>query len=106
MNNICMVGKVVSAPLLKETANGNKFASLELEVERNFPNSEGQYESDVFMITLWKGLAESCVASCPEQAIVSVKGRVSAKSYETKEGNKQHYCEIVAEKINCLTFAQ
>jgi single-strand DNA-binding protein len=102
MNNICMVGKVVSAPLLKETANGNKFASLELEVERNFPNSEGQYESDVFMITLWRGLAEHSLVACQENAIVSVKGRVSAKSYENKDGIRQHYCEIVAEKINCI----
>lgn len=98
-----MVGKVVTLPEIKETVNGSKVASLEVEVERNFPNSEGLYESDVFLVTLWKGLAESCCNLCEVNSIVGIKGRLNAKNFDTKEGNKFLYCEIVAEKLSFIT---
>ena len=102
MNNVCLVGKVVSLPEIKETVNGSKVASLEIEVERNFPNSEGNYESDVFMVTLWKGLAESCQNLCEVDSIVGIKGRLIGKSFDTRENNKFLYCEIVAEKLSFI----
>ncbi len=102
MNNVCIVGKVVTLPEIKETANGNKVASLEMEVERNFPNSEGKYESDIFTVTLWKGLAESSLVVCSVGSHVGVKGRLISKNFDTKEGNKFYYCEIIAEKLSYI----
>ena len=102
MNNICLVGKVVALPELRETVNGCKVASLEVEVERNFPNSEGQYEADVFLVTLWKGLAESVTSMCEIDSVVGIKGRLMAKQFDTKEGGRFHYCEIIAEKLSFI----
>ena len=102
MNNICLVGKVVALPEIKETVNGSKVASLEVEVERNFPNSDGEYESDIFQVTLWKGLAESCSSLCEADSIVGVKGRLIAKQFDTREGNVFRYCEVIAEKLSFI----
>lgn len=99
MNVVCMVGKVIKLPEVKETVNGNKVATLEMEVERNFANSEGEIESDIFTVTLWKGLAESSLSICNLNSLVSVKGRLSSKNFDTKEGNKFYYCEVIAEKL-------
>ena len=102
MNSVCLVGRVLALPEIKETVNGSKVASLEVEVERNFPNSDGQYEVDVFLVTLWKGLAETCQSVCEEGSIVGVRGRLAAKNFDTREGNKFYNCEIVAEKISFI----
>jgi single-strand DNA-binding protein len=102
MNNICIVGKVITLPELRETVNGSKVASLEVEVERNFPNSEGLYESDVFLVTLWKGLAESCTSLCEVNSVVGIKGRLAAKNFDTKEGGKFYNCEIICEKMSFI----
>ena len=103
MNYVVLVGKVVTRPELRETTNGSMVASLEVEVERNFPNSEGKYETDVFLVTLWKGLAEASRDNCEVDSVVGVKGRLIAKQFDTKEGSKFHYCEIVAEKLSLIT---
>ena len=100
MNFICMVGRVKSLPEVRETPSGNKVATLEVEVERNFPNSEGVFESDVFSATLWRGLAESCNDICAVNSIVSLKGRLQARSFETKEGNTFSNNEIIVEKLS------
>lgn len=103
MNNVCIVGKVSKLPELKETNNGNKVASLEVEVERNFANSDGEVESDIFAVTLWKGLAESSLNICNVGSVVGIKGRLSARAFDTREGNKFYYCEIVAEKLSFIS---
>jgi len=97
-----MIGKVISLPELRETANGTKVASLEVEVERNYANSEGVYENDIFLVTLWKGLAENCTNLCEVNSMVGIRGRMASKTHDTKEGNKFYNCEIIAEKISFI----
>ena len=46
MNAFSIVGKITDMPMLKETSNGLKTCELPIRVQRNFPNSEGVYESD------------------------------------------------------------
>jgi single-strand DNA-binding protein len=99
MNNICLVGKIVVLPEVKETINGSKVATLEVEVERNFPNSDGEYESDIFVVTLWKGLAENASALCEVDSIVGIKGRLLSK--QSDKGFR--YCEIIAEKLSFIS---
>ena len=46
MNAFSIVGRITDMPVLKETSNGLKTCELPIRVQRNFPNSEGVYESD------------------------------------------------------------
>ena len=102
LNQIVLVGKVAELPTLRETASGNKVASLLLEVDRNYRNSEGEYDSDLIMCTLWRGVAETTTSICQVGSIVGVKGRVQANSFETKDKRPFYYCEVVAEKVSFL----
>ena len=106
MNNVCLVGKVVSLPELRETVNGTKVASIVVEVERNFPNCDGIYESDTFLVTLWKGLAESCTDLCEVGTVVGIKGRLSARNFDAKDGNKFYNAEIICEKMSFIAGAR
>lgn len=64
MNAFSIVGKITDMPMLKETSNGLKTCELPIRVQRNFPNSEGVYESDDVIVEVWRGLAETVSASC------------------------------------------
>ena len=46
LNQVVLVGKAVGVPSLKETSNGIKYAELILEIERNFKNTQGDFETD------------------------------------------------------------
>ena len=63
MNAFSIVGKITDMPILKETSNGLKTCELPIRVQRNFPNSEGVYESDDVVVEVWRGLAETVSAS-------------------------------------------
>lgn len=102
LNQIILVGKVVELPTLRETSSGNKVANLLLEVDRNFRNAHGEYDKDLIMCTLWRGVAETATSVCEVGSLVGVKGRLQASSFDTKENRPFYYCEVIAEKVSFL----
>jgi len=103
LNQVVLVGRVSSLPILKDTSTGVKLAEMVVEVDRNFKNTQGELEVDLIQCTLWRGLAETAVEQCAVGTLVGIKGRLQANSFETKESNLFRYCEVIAEKISFLT---
>lgn len=60
LNFMVLVGKVKEIPEIRLTAAGTKIATMLLEVDRGFRNSNGEYDQDVFNVVLWRGIAETC----------------------------------------------
>lgn len=102
LNQIVLVGKVVELPTLRETSAGNKVANLLLEVDRSYRNAQGDYDKDLIMCTLWRGVAETASNVCTVGSLVGVKGRLQANSFETKDNRPFYYCEVIAEKVSFL----
>ncbi len=103
LNQCVLVGKVKQVPQLQETANKNKVATLLLEVERSFKNSEGVLESDVFNVQLWRGIAETCCDVCTIGSVIAIKGRIQSFNVQ-KESNTFYNAEIIAEKVSFITI--
>ena len=102
INNIVIVGKIAEAPEIKETVMGNKVCSLLLDVERNFPNADGVYQSDFIPITLWRGMADEAYAHCQVGTLIGVKGRLQTHDARSKAGNEFRSLNIIAETITYL----
>lgn len=97
-----MVGCVKEVPHLKETNTGISFANLIVEVKRSFKNSEGVYETDIFSVTMWRGVAQSCVDLCKEGCLVGIKGRLQSNLFTKEDGSTFYNYEIIAEKVSFL----
>lgn len=102
MNIIALVGKIIELPILKETNNGNKYATMVLSVYRPFKNSNGEYEADEFSVTLWRGISEMATEICSIGDVVSIKGRMQTYVYENKEGIQYRNYEIIAENLEFI----
>lgn len=102
MNFAIFVGKIVELPQLKETNNGVKFATMTIEVDRNFRNVDGVYEKDLIHFTLWRGIAEEAIVAAKVNDYIAVKARVQSRSYESEQGNIFYNYEYIAEKISFL----
>lgn len=102
MNFAIFVGKIVELPQLKETNNGVKFATMTIEVDRNFRNVDGAYEKDLIHFTLWRGIAEEAIVAAKVNDYIAVKARVQSRSYESEQGNIFYNYEYIAEKISFL----
>ncbi|MFV0381854.1 MAG: single-stranded DNA-binding protein [Breznakia sp.] len=106
LNQIVIVGKVKEMPELKETNSSIKYALLTLDVNRNFKNSEGVFESDTIVCTLWRGIAESCLDVCEVGSLVGIKGRLQSRSYTNEENRTFINYEVIAEKVSFLDAKQ
>ncbi|MBQ7890179.1 MAG: single-stranded DNA-binding protein [Erysipelotrichaceae bacterium] len=102
MNTVCLIGKVKNKPEIVETSKGAKVAKVQLDVQRNFPNSNGVLESDIYQVQLWRGIAEQFKDCISPGMYVGVKGRLSANNWESANGNMIYSTEIIAEHISFI----
>lgn len=102
LNTMVIVGTLIEQPEIRETSLGNKICTIKLDVPRNFPNSNGEYEKDIFSITLWRGIAETTAQHCRVGSVLAVKGRIQAKELQTKEGNTFQALDLIAEKVSFI----
>jgi single-strand DNA-binding protein len=102
INTLVLVGKVLEAPEIRTTAKGNTVAHLLIEADRMFRNEDGSLSSDIFDVTLWKGIAEECASVCRPGSIVGIKGRLQSTTNE-HNGRQFHNVDIIAEKVTFLS---
>ena len=95
LNQVVIVGRLVSKPIVEENENGRKVSEITLAVPRSYKNAEGIYETDFIKCTLWNGIAENTVEYCNKGDVIGVKGRL-----ECLGGNE---LQVIAEKITFLS---
>ncbi len=101
LNQCALVGKVKELPIIKKTKNGNSTAFVTLEVEKNFRNSNGEVEFDIFNVQLWKGIAEDVVDFSKIGSVLAIRGRLVSRPHITDE-NTYYNVDIIAEKVNFI----
>lgn len=102
MNLVVFVGEIVETPKLRETTNGNTFATMTIQTHRPFANSEGIYETDEIGITLWKGIAQTTAEVANVGDTIAVKGRMQSRNFEGKDGMIYRAYDVIAENVSLL----
>ncbi|MDY0317707.1 MAG: single-stranded DNA-binding protein [Candidatus Izemoplasmatales bacterium] len=103
MNQLILVGRLVSDPELTVLENGMKVSTINLAVKRSFKSGENnQYETDFFKCTLWSGIAEATVSYCKKGYTVGIKARLQQKGFIQEEKTIFSYPEIIVEKITFI----
>lgn len=71
LNQIVLVGRLVSDPEIKETENGNKVSTITLAVPRSYKNVNGEYDNvngeydtDFIPVKLFKAVAGATTEYC------------------------------------------
>ena len=103
MNQVILVGRLVTDPELHVLESGVKVTTVTLAVKRPFKSGEtNEYETDFLKCTLWSGIAEATTQYCKKGYTVGIKARLQQKYY-IKEGKKIFsYPEIIAEQITFI----
>lgn len=101
MNQFFVIGKIMEIPEIERSKNGWKRCDLNLQVQRPFPNAQGQYEFDQIVVQLWRGAAETLVATGQIDGWMSARGRIQTNIVE-KEGRTYHNYSLIAENVEYL----
>lgn len=103
MNSAVLVGRVVEAPELRYTQDGQAVCTIRVAVNRPFTNREGKQDVDFIPIVAWRKLAENIVNYVVKGQLVSLEGRIQVRDYVDANGVKRFATEIVANQVNFLT---
>lgn len=84
---------------VRYTKTGAAVASFQLKTEEVFKKNTISTWHD---ITAWNELGEAC-GGYQKGTRLAIKGRLSKRSWEDKEGKKRYKTEVVANEINIIT---
>ena len=107
LSKVMLIGNAGREPELRYLANGTAQASFSLAVNRNLRGPDGEWvqETDWFNIVAWRELAERVATgerALTKGQMVYVEGRLSIRSWEGEDGEKQYRTEIVANSVQAL----
>ncbi len=103
MNQLILVGRLVSDPELTVLDNNVKVTTITLAVKRTFKSAEtNDYETDFFKCTLWSGIAEATTTYCKKGYTVGIKARLQQKHYKQDDKTVFSYPEIIVEQITFI----
>jgi single-strand DNA-binding protein len=101
-NRITLVGNLVRDPEIRYINSGAAVTKFTLAVNRR---AKQQEETDFIDCVAWDKLAETCNTYLKKGMSVLVDGRLSIRSYETKEGEKRKAAEVVVSVMQMLDRA-
>src|ERR1700677_2163582 len=101
-NKIILVGNLTRDPEIRYVGSGAAVTKFTLAVNRR---SKQQEETDFIDIVAWDKLAETCNTYLKKGMSVLVDGRLSIRSYETKEGEQRKAAEGVVHAMQMLDRA-
>ena len=92
LNQLTLVGRLVSDPQINETKNKTKECNITLAVPRTYKN-----ETDFIPVRLCNEIATKVVEYCKKGDLVGIKGRI-----QTRQEENNNIIEIIAERVTFL----
>ena len=107
---ITVVGNLTAAPELRFTPNGAAVANFTVaSTPRTFDRNTNEWkdgEALFLRCSVWKEVAENVAESLDKGMRVIVQGRLKARSYDDKDGNRRASWELDVDEIGpALKFA-
>lgn len=99
MNNICITGRLTSAPEIKKTTSGVSVCSASIAVDRDY-KVNGEKTTDFIPCIFWRGTAEFVGKYFNKGDMIAVVGSLESRKYKYKDGNNRTVWEVKADKVN------
>lgn len=103
-NKVQLIGNVGNAPEVKTLNDGKKVANFSMATNENYKNANGEkvQNTEWHNIVAWGKIAEIVEQFVGKGKEVAIEGKLTSRSYETKEGEKRYVTEVVASEILLL----
>jgi single-strand DNA-binding protein len=103
-NKVQLIGNLGNAPEIITLESGKKLAKFSLATNENYKNTKGEKVTDTqwHNIVAWNKTAEIIEKYLEKGNEVAIEGKLTSRSYETKEGDKRYVTEIVCNELLML----
>jgi single-strand DNA-binding protein len=103
-NKVQLIGHLGQDPEITTLENGNKLAKFSMATSESYKNAQGEKVDDTqwHNIVAWGKTAEIVESYLSKGKQVAVEGKLTHRSYETKEGEKRYITEIRCNELLML----
>ncbi len=102
LNRVVLVGRLTRDPEMKYTPAGIAVTQMSIAVQRFTKNETGDRDVDFFNLVAWRQSAEFAANYLVKGQLISVDGRLQARSWVGQDGTKRNAVEIVVDNIDSL----
>lgn len=95
MNSIVLLGRTTASIELKQTQTGKSVAGFTLAVKRPYAKDT----TDFIDVVCWEKKAEIASKYVKKGDQVCVRGSLTTRSYQDKQGNKRTAFEVIADEL-------
>ena len=100
-NKVQLIGNLGNDPEIITLESGKKFAKFSLATNENYKdaNGEKQTKTDWHNIVAWNKTADIIEKYVTKGKEIAIEGKLTNRSYETKEGEKRYITEVVVNEV-------
>lgn len=103
-NSVQLIGRLGNDLELRALNNGSKMARMNLATNEFYYKEDGTKAENTYWHTLvaWGKNAERMEQYCTKGKQIAIQGKLTNRSYENKEGNKQYVTEVHVQEFMLL----
>ena len=105
-NKVQLIGNLGNDPEIITLESGKKLAKFSMATNETYKNNKGEKTTDTqwHNVVAWNKTAEIIENYVTKGNEIAIEGKLTNRSYETKEGEKRYITEVVCNEI--LLFNQ
>ena len=103
-NKVQLIGNVGNEPEITNLESGKKVAKFSIATNESYKDSNGEKVTNTqwHNIVAWGKIAEIVEKYVGKGKEVAREGKLTSRTYETKEGEKRYVTEVVIDEILLL----
>ena len=103
-NKVQLIGNLGNDPEIITLDSGKKLAKFSLATNEHYKDADGQKQTktDWHNLVAWNKTAEIIENYVTKGKEIAVEGKLTSRSYETKEGEKRYITEVVVSEVLML----
>lgn len=103
-NRVQLIGNLGNDPEIVNMESGSKLAKFSIATNETYKNTKGEKVTDTqwHNVVAWGKTAEIIEKYLVKGTEVAIDGKLTSRSYETKEGEKRYVTEIKCNELLML----
>ena len=103
-NKVQLIGNLGNDPEIINLESGKRLAKFTIATNESYKNNKGEKVTDTqwHNVIAWGKTAEIIEKYLTKGKEVAIEGKLTSRSYETKEGDKRYVTEVVCNELLML----
>ena len=104
-NKVQLIGRLGQDPEIITFADGGKIAKFSLAIDDSYKDKNGNKieRTNWFPVVVKNGLTKVVESYVTKGKEIAIEGRLSSRSYDTKDGEKRYVTEVICSELLMLS---